>query len=185
RSSLAHASASDVTTTGVRARSFCLIGAAFGLGFIFGPVIGGLLGSVNLHLPFYAAAGLSLVNTAYGFFILPESLPADRRSPFSLARANPFSALLTLARHREIGNLVIVFALVVLAQLMLQTTWVLFTHFRFGWGTRDNGFALFCVGLVAAVVPGGFLWTLLRRFGDVRLALAGLATGTVAYALSW
>jgi DHA1 family tetracycline resistance protein-like MFS transporter len=181
--SVANAYASDVSTTEQRAKSFGLIGAAFGIGFIFGPVIGGLLGSVNLHLPFYAAAGLSLVNAAYGLFILPESLPSDRRSPFSFARANPFSALLTLARHREIGNLVIVFALVVLAQLMLQTTWVLFTHFRFGWGTRENGFALFCVGLVAAVVQGGLLGTLLRRFGNVRLALAGLATGTVAYVL--
>ena len=181
--SVANAYASDVSTTEQRAKSFGMIGAAFGLGFIFGPVIGGLLGSVNLHLPFYAAAGLSLVNAAYGFLILPESLPSDRRSPFSLARANPFSALLTLARHREIGNLVIVFALVVLAQLMLQTTWVLFTHFRFGWGTRENGFALFCVGLVAAVVQGGLLGPLLRRFGNVRLALAGLATGTVAYVL--
>ena len=181
--SVANAYASDVSTTEQRAKSFGLIGAAFGIGFIFGPVIGGLLGSVNLHLPFYAAAGLSLINAAYGFFILPESLPSDRRSRFSLARANPFSALLTLARHREIGNLVIVFALVVLAQLMLQTTWVLFTHFRFGWGTRENGFALFCVGLVAAVVQGGLLGTLLRRFGNVRLALAGLATGTVAYVL--
>jgi DHA1 family tetracycline resistance protein-like MFS transporter len=181
--SVANAYASDVSTADQRAKSFGLVGAAFGLGFIFGPVIGGLLGSVNLHLPFYAAAGLSLVNAAYGFFILPESLPSDRRAPFSLARANPFSALLTLARHREIGNLVIVFALVVLAQLMLQTTWVLFTHFRFGWGTRENGFALFCVGLVAAVVQGGLLGTLLRRFGNVRLALAGLATGTVAYVL--
>jgi DHA1 family tetracycline resistance protein-like MFS transporter len=181
--SVANAYASDVSTTEERAKSFGLIGAAFGLGFIFGPVIGGLLGSVNLHLPFYAAAGLSLVNATYGFFILPESLPADRRSPFSLARANPFSALLTLARHREIGNLVVVFALVVLAQLMLQTTWVLFTHFRFGWGTRENGFALFCVGLVAAVVQGGLLGTLLRRFGNVRLALTGLATGIAAYVL--
>jgi DHA1 family tetracycline resistance protein-like MFS transporter len=181
--SVANAYASDVSTTEQRAKSFGLVGAAFGLGFIFGPVIGGLLGSVNLHLPFYAAAGLSLVNAAYGLLILPESLPSDRRSPFSLASANPFSALLTLARHREIGNLVIVFALVVLAQLMLQTTWVLFTHFRFGWGTRENGFALFCVGLVAAVVQGALLGTLLRRFGKVRLALAGLATGTVAYVL--
>src|ERR1700694_1385289 len=168
--SVANAYASDVSTTEQRAKSFGMVGAAFGLGFIFGPVIGGLLGSVNLHLPFYAAAGLSLVNAAYGFFILPESLPSDRRSPFSLARANAFFALLTLARHREIGNLVIVFALVVLAQLMLQTTWVLFTHFRFGWGTRENGFALFCVGFVVAGVQGGLLVTLLPGLGQQPLA---------------
>jgi DHA1 family tetracycline resistance protein-like MFS transporter len=181
--SVANAYASDVSTAEQRARSFGLIGAAFGLGFIFGPMVGGLLGSVDLHLPFYAAAGLSMLNAAYGFFIVPESLPRDRRGAFSLAKANPFAALLTLARHREIGSLVIVFALVVLAQLMLQVSWVLFTHFRFGWGPRENGFALFCVGLVAAVVQGGLLGMLLKRFGNTRLALAGLATGTIAYVL--
>ena len=181
--SVANAYASDVSTAEQRAKSFGLIGAAFGLGFIFGPMVGGLLGSVNLHLPFYVAAGLALVNAVYGFFIVPESLPRDRRSPFSLAKANPFAALLTLARHREIGSLVLVFALIVLAQLMLQISWVLFTHFRFGWGPRENGFALFCVGLVAAVVQGGLLGMLLKRFGNTRLALTGLATGTVAYVL--
>jgi MFS transporter, DHA1 family, tetracycline resistance protein len=181
--SVANAYASDVTTAEQRAKSFGMVGAAFGLGFIFGPMVGGLLGSVNLHLPFYVAAGLSLVNAAYGFFVVPESLPRDRRSPFSFTKANPFAALLTLARHREIGSLVVVFALVVLAQLMLQISWVLFTHFRFGWGPRENGFALFCVGLVAAVVQGGLLGMLLKRFGNTRLALTGLATGTVAYVL--
>jgi len=181
--SVANAYASDVTLPEQRAKSFGLVGAAFGMGFIFGPVLGGLLGSVDLHLPFYVAAGLSLVNALYGFLVVPESLPRERRAPFSLAKANPFSALLALGRHREIGSLVVVFALVILAQLMLQTTWVLFTHFRFGWGPRENGFALFCVGLVATVVQGGLLGRLLRRFGEARLALWGLATGTVAYVL--
>ena len=181
--SVANAYASDVTSAEQRATSFGMVGAAFGLGFIFGPVIGGLLGGINLHLPFYAAAGLSLVNAVYGYFIVPESLPPDRRAAFTLAKANPFTALLTLARHREIGSLVIVFALIVLAQLMLQVSWVLFTHFRFGWGPRENGFAFFCVGMVAAVVQGGLLSMLLRRFGSTRLALTGIATGTVAYVL--
>ena len=179
---VANAYASDVSSPERRAASFGLIGAAFGLGFIFGPMVGGLLGEADLRLPFYAAAGLSLLNAAYGYFFVPESLPRDRRTGFSLARANPFSALVALARHREIGSLVVVFALVVLAQLILQTTWVLFTHFRFGWGPRENGFALFCVGLVATVVQGALLGSLLRRFGEVRIALAGLAVGTVAYA---
>src|SRR5437773_6244472 len=181
--SVANAYASDVTPPERRAKRFGLIGAAFGMGFIFGPMAGGLLGAIDLHLPFYAAAALSLINAAYGFLVVPESLPVERRAAFSIRRANPFAALLTLSRHREIGNLVIVFALVVMAQLMLQTTWVLFTHFRFGWGTRENGFALFCVGLVAAVVQGGLLGTLLRRFGNVRLALTGLTVGAIAYLL--
>jgi DHA1 family tetracycline resistance protein-like MFS transporter len=149
---VANAYASDVTPPERRAASFGLVGAAFGLGFIFGPMIGGLLGGVDLRLPFFAAAGLSLLNAAYGYLVVPESLPRERRTAFSLVRANPFTALVALARHREIGNLVVVFALVVLAQLMLQTTWVLYTHFRFDWGPRENGFALFCVGLVATVV---------------------------------
>lgn len=181
--SVANAYASDVTPPEKRARSFGLIGAAFGLGFIFGPMAGGLLGAIDLHLPFYAAAGLSLINACYGFFVVPESLPRERRTAFSLARANPFAALLTLSRHREIGSLILVFALIVLAHLILQTTWVLYTHFRFDWGPRENGFALFCVGLVATVTQGALLGPLLRRFGDVRLALAGLAVGTIAYVL--
>jgi DHA1 family tetracycline resistance protein-like MFS transporter len=181
--SVANAYASDVTPPERRAKSFGLVGAAFGLGFIFGPMAGGLLGSIDLHLPFYAAAALSLINACYGFFVVPESLPRERRARFSLARANPFAALLTLSRHREIGTLVIVFALVILAQLMLQTTWVLYTNFRFGWGPRQNGFALFLVGFVATVTQGALLGPMLRRFGDVRVALAGLAIGTVAYLL--
>jgi DHA1 family tetracycline resistance protein-like MFS transporter len=180
---VANAYASDVTPPERRATSFGLVGAAFGLGFIFGPMIGGLLGGLDLRLPFFAAAGLSLLNAAYGYFVVPESLPRERRTAFSLVRANPFTALVALARHREIGSLVVVFALVVLAQLMLQTTWVLYTHFRFDWGPRENGFALFCVGLVATVVQGALLGKLLRRFGEVRVALTGLAVGTVAYIL--
>ena len=180
---VANAYASDVSTAERRAAAFGLVGAAFGLGFIFGPMVGGLLGSIDLRLPFYAAAALSLVNATYGYFVVPESLPAERRRPFSIARANPLAALGALVRHREIGSLVIVFALIVLAQLILQVTWVLYTNFRFGWGTRDHGFALFCVGLVATIVQGALLKGLLKRFGEVKLALTGLAVGTVAYLL--
>jgi MFS transporter, DHA1 family, tetracycline resistance protein len=180
---VANAYASDVSSAERRAAAFGLVGAAFGLGFIFGPMVGGLLGSMDLRLPFYAAAGLSLLNAAYGYFMVPESLPRERRAAFSLARANPLAALSRLLRHREVGTLVVVFALVVLAQLILQVTWVLYTNFRFGWGTRDNGFALFCVGMVATVVQGVLLNKLLVRFGEVKLALSGLAVGTIAYLL--
>lgn len=180
---VANAYASDVTTAERRAAAFGLIGAAFGLGFIFGPMIGGFLGATDLRLPFYAAAALSLVNATYGYFVVPESLARERRTAFSIARANPLSALAKLLRHREIGNLVVVFALIVLAQLVLQVTWVLYTHFKFGWGPRDNGVALFCVGLVATIVQGGMLRRLLQRFGEVRLGMSALAVGTVAYVL--
>jgi DHA1 family tetracycline resistance protein-like MFS transporter len=181
--SVASAYASDVSGHDKRASSFGKIGAAFGLGFICGPMLGGLLGSVNLHLPFYVAAGLSAANLVYGYFMVPESLPAERRAPFVLARVNPFAALSRLLRRRDIRGLVIVYALTTFAQMMLHSTWVLYTTFRFDWTPRDNGLALFCVGLAASVVQAGLLAALLRRFGEVRLSLLGLASGAVTFVL--
>jgi DHA1 family tetracycline resistance protein-like MFS transporter len=181
--SVASAYASDISGHDKRASSFGKIGAAFGLGFICGPMLGGLLGSVNLHLPFYVAAGLSAANLVYGYFMVPESLPAERRAPFALARVNPFAALSRLLRRRDIRGLVIVYALTTFAQMMLHSTWVLYTTFRFDWTPRDNGLALFCVGLAAAVVQAGLLAALLRRFGEVRLSLLGLASGAVTFVL--
>jgi DHA1 family tetracycline resistance protein-like MFS transporter len=181
--SVASAYASDISGHDNRARSFGKIGAAFGLGFICGPMLGGLLGSVGLHLPFYVAAALSAANLVYGYFMVPESLPEERRTPFSLARVNPFAALSRLLRRRDIRGLVIVYALTTFAQMMLQATWVLYTTFRFNWTPRDNGIALFCVGVAAAGVQAGLLAVLLRRFGEVRLSLIGLASGAVTFVL--
>ncbi|HEX9390438.1 MAG TPA: TCR/Tet family MFS transporter [Usitatibacteraceae bacterium] len=181
--SVASAYASDVSTPENRAKSFGKIGAAFGLGFICGPMLGGLLGSINLHLPFYVAAGLCAVNFIYGYLMVPESLPREKRAAFSLARANPFSAIARLAGRRDIGGLIAVFALVTFAQVLLQTTWVLYTHFRFDWTPRDNGFALFCVGLSSAVVQAGLLGWLMKKFGEVRLSMLGLISGGITYVL--
>ncbi|MGZ8317374.1 MAG: MFS transporter, partial [Telluria sp.] len=181
--SVASAYASDISSHDDRAKSFGKIGAAFGLGFICGPMLGGLLGGVNLHLPFYVAAALSAANLVYGYFAVPESLPHSKRSPFSLARINPFSAILKLLRRKEIRGLVYVYTLMVFAQMTLQSTWVLFTTFRFDWTPRENGIALFCVGLAAAVVQAGLLGMLIRRFGEVRLALLGLMSGCITFVL--
>lgn len=182
--SVASAYASDVSTPENRAKSFGMIGAAFGMGFIFGPMLGGLLGSVNLHLPFYVAAAMCAANFVFGYFFVPESLPKDKRTSFSLARANPFSSLARLAKRPDIRGLVAVFALVTFAQIMQQTTWVLYTNFRFGWGPQDNGIALFCVGLTAAVVQAGLLGWLIKRMGEVKLSLVGLSSGMIIYALN-
>lgn len=179
--SVANAYASDITPPEQRAKAFGQIGAVFGVGFICGPMLGGLLGEIDLRLPFYAAATFSLLNAAYGFFLVPESLPADRRAPFSLAKANPFAALTKLAQQREIGSLVAVYALFQLAHMMLVQTWVLFTQFRFGWHAWENGLSLFCVGIVATAVGGFFLPRLLAYFGVERLALWGLASGIASY----
>jgi DHA1 family tetracycline resistance protein-like MFS transporter len=179
--SVASAYASDISTPDNRAKSFGKVGAAFGLGFICGPALGGLLGGVNVHLPFYVAGALSAANFIYGYFVVPESLPAGRRAPFKLARVNPFAALLRLVRRTDIRLLVVVFALVTFAQMMLQTTWVVYTNFRFDWTTGQNGAALFCVGISAAVVQAGLLGYLIKRFGEVRLSLMGLTSGCIVF----
>jgi DHA1 family tetracycline resistance protein-like MFS transporter len=181
--SVASAYAADISTHENRAKSFGKVGAAFGLGFICGPMLGGMLGSISLQLPFYVAAALGAANFAYGYFVVPESLAVENRKPFSLARINPFAALAKLARRVEIRGLVIVYALSALAQMMLQSTWVLYTTFRFNWTPFDNGVALFCVGLAAAVVQAGLLTVLMKRFGEVRLSLMGLASGCITFTL--
>jgi MFS transporter, DHA1 family, tetracycline resistance protein len=181
--SVASAYVADVTAPEQRAKAMGLIGAAFGIGFVFGPVLGGLLAGVDLRLPFYAAAGLALINVAYGYFVLPESLPKDRRAPFVLAKANPFSALKGLIELRAVGGLIWVFAMTMLAQFILQSTWVLFTTFRFGWSPTDNGISLFVVGIAAALVQGVLLGLLLKRMGERGTALLGMASGAIAFAL--
>ncbi|MYM74493.1 MFS transporter [Duganella sp. FT134W] len=181
--SVASAYASDISTPDNRAKSFGKIGAAFGLGFICGPMLGGLLGTVDLHLPFYVAGALSAANLVYGYLMVPESLPASRRAPFKLSKINPLAALAKLARRTDIRGLVVTYTLVTLAAMMLQTTWVLYTTFRFNWTPGQNGAALFCVGLTAAVVQAGLLGLLIKRFGEVRLAQLGMVSGTVTYLL--
>jgi DHA1 family tetracycline resistance protein-like MFS transporter len=173
----------DVTTPENRSRSFGLMGAVFGLGFICGPMIGGLLAANNLRLPYFAAAGLALLNWLNGYFILPESLPKDRRTPIDFKKVNPFSAILALTQVRGIGNLVLVYIFSVFGQFLLQTNWVLYTSFRFSWGPRENGISLFVFGIVSAVVQAGLLGVLLKKLGDTRTALAGMASSTVAYVL--
>jgi DHA1 family tetracycline resistance protein-like MFS transporter len=180
--SVANAYVADVTARENRARSLGLVGAAFGIGFILGPMIGGLLGHYDVRLPFLVAAALCMLNFAYGAFVVPESLPRDRRKPISLARVNPLAALYGLTRLRNVGLLVAVIALNNLAQFILHTTWVLYTEFRFGWGPRETGLSLFVVGVAAAVVQGGLLGLMLRKLGEQRAVLFGLASGTLAFA---
>lgn len=179
--STASAYASDISTPANRAKTFGMIGAAFGLGFICGPMLGGVLGSINYHLPFYVGAGLCFANAIFGFFFVKESLTKDKRSRFSFAKSNPFSSFRRLFARPDIGALIIVFALSAFAQVLQQTTWVLYTNFKFGWGPKENGIALFLVGLTAAVVQAGLLSTLIKRMGEVRLSLIGLLVASLIY----
>ena len=181
---VANAYVADITAPADRARRFGLLGAMFGLGFILGPVLGGLLGNIDLHLPFFVAGGLALLNLAYGFFVLPESLPKDRRTAFEWRKANPVAALKGLAELKGIGSLVVVLALSGLAQFVLHSTWVLYTSFKFGWGPLANGWSLFAVGVMSALVQGFLLKHLLRRFSPPRLVVMGLVSSSLCY-LAW
>ena len=179
---VANAYVADITPPQERARRFGLLGAMFGLGFILGPVMGGLLGAIDLRLPFFAAGSLALVNLLYGWFVLPESLPVESRRSFNWRTAlNPISALTELGRLGGIGRLVAVIACTALSQFMLYTTWVLYATFKFGWGPRENGWSLFAVGVMSALVQGVLLGRLLKRFSPQRLAIAGLVSSTLAY----
>jgi DHA1 family tetracycline resistance protein-like MFS transporter len=180
---VANAYVADITPPEERAKRFGMIGAMFGMGFILGPVIGGLLGSINLHLPFFVAGALALCNWLYGYFVLPESLPVERRHAFDWRKANPVGSLKALTKLRGVGSLVVVIGLAGLAQFTLHMTWVLYTHFKFGWGPQENGWSLFAVGIMSALVQGVLLGRLLKRFSAQRLAVLGLISSTIAYAL--
>ena len=181
--SVANAYVADITPPEDRARRFGLLGAMFGIGFILGPVVGGLLGGLDLRLPFWVAGTLALVNFAYGWIVLPESLPRERRRGVGWQAANPLASLRQLARLKGVGLLVGVLVCAGLAQFTLYTVWVLYTTFRFGWGPAENGWSLFAVGLVSALVQGVLLGRLLKRFTRERLALWGLASSTLAFLL--
>jgi len=181
---VANAYVADITPPAERARRFGLWGAMFGLGFILGPVLGGLLGNIDLRLPFFVAGALSLLNLAYGWFVLPESLAIQRRSAFEWRKANPVAALKGLAELKGIGPLVIVLGLSALAQFVLHSTWVLYTAFKFGWGPLENGWSLCAVGVMSALVQGFLLKHLLKRYSAQRLAVMGLVSSSLCY-LAW
>jgi len=179
---IANAYVADITPPEGRAKRFGLLGAMFGVGFILGPVMGGLLGAVSLRLPFFVAGSLALINLLYGYFVLPESLPARRRHAIHWRAANPVASLYGLTQLKGAGRLVAVVACSGLAQFVLYTSWVLYTTFKFGWGPLQNGWSLAAVGVVSAIAQGLLLGRLLKRFSPQRLAVIGLVSSTLAYA---
>ena len=177
---IANAYVADITPPELRAKRFGLLGAMMGLGFIIGPVMGGLLGAVTLQLPFLVAGVLAIVNLLYGYFVLPESLSDAQRKPFRWSAANPASALRALTRLKGVGSLVGVVIFSTLAQFVLYTCWVLYTTFKFGWGPLENGWSLAVVGVVSVVAQGFLLGPLLKRFSPQRLAVIGLVSSMLA-----
>jgi DHA1 family tetracycline resistance protein-like MFS transporter len=171
----------DVTPPDRRAASFGLLSAAFGLGFIVGPALGGLAGSVDPRLPFWVAAALSVANFLYGLLVLPESLPPERRARFEWRRANPIAALALLRQHAEVWPLAGVAFLSYWAHEALPSTYVLYTGFRFGWDERTVGLALAAMGVASVAVQGGLIRPVVARLGERRSLLLGITFGVGSF----
>jgi DHA1 family tetracycline resistance protein-like MFS transporter len=180
--STAFAYVTDVTKPEERAKPFGLISAAFGLGFVIGPAVGGWLGNMNLRFPFWAAAALSFGNVLYGYFVLPESLPPERRAKSAWHMANPLGSLRLLSSHTELAGLSVVNTLYYLAHNSLPSMWALYTEYRYTWSRRDVGLSLAVVGVCAAIVSGTLVGPFVKRFGERRSLLSGLLFGTIGFA---
>ncbi len=179
--STANAYIADVTPRERRAATFGMLGAAFGIGFVIGPALGGVLGGIDIRLPFWVAAGLAVTNFCYGFFVLPESLPKERRSPrFDFKTAHPIGTLKFLGRHRLVLGLALLVFLSQLAHYVLQSTFVLYTDFRYHWGPAQVGYVLALVGICSAFVQAWLTGKLAPRLGDRRLLLYGLLFGVLS-----
>ncbi len=179
--STANAYIADVSPPEQRAQNFGLIGAAFGLGFILGPVIGGLLGEYGPRVPFFAASALALCNAAYGLLILPETLPAAERRPFDPRRANPVGALAQMRRYPVIVGLFGAFVLYMIAHDANPATWSYYTMLKFGWTEREVGYSLGFVGLGVALVQGFLIRAALPRIGELRAVYFGFALMSLAF----
>ena len=173
--SAATAYIADVSPPEKRAGNFGLIGAAFGIGFIAGPALGGWLGDIHLRLPFFVAGGLTMLNWLYGLLILPESLAPENRRRFSWARANPVGSLLSLRRHPILYGLAATAFLMSVAHQVFPSTWVLYTGYRYGWSARQVGLSLAIVGVMAGVVQGGLTRHVVAALGERKTAVFGMS----------
>jgi MFS transporter, DHA1 family, tetracycline resistance protein len=171
----------DVTPPRLRASRFGLVGAMFGLGFVLGPALGGVLGAYGLRLPFLAAAGLAGTNVLYGLFVLPESLPVERRRPIEWRRANPLGSLRAVLADRNMSRLAVAWCCPWFALGALQSSFVLANQLRFGWDTRHNGMALALAGLGSAVVQGLLVRRIVPALGERRSAMIGSALTSCSY----
>lgn len=177
----------DISTNEDRAKNFGLIGAAFGVGFIIGPVIGGLLGHYGSRVPFYAAAVLCLINFLYGYFILPESLDQDHRRPFDWKRANPIGSLKFLGKHPEISTMVISLILIYIAGHAVQSNWNYFTMYLFNWDVKMVGISLGIIGFLVGLVQGLLIRWINPKIGNERSIYYGLllyAIGMLLFAFA-
>ncbi len=173
----------DISTPKNRAKNFGMIGAAFGLGFIIGPVIGGLLGQYGSRIPFYATAVLCLLNFLYGYFILPESLSKDNRREFNLKRANPIGAFLNLKKYPNLIGLVVATFILYVASHAVQSNWSYFTMYQFNWDEKMVGISLGVVGLLVGLVQGVLMRWINPKLGNEKSIYFGLALYTISMSL--
>jgi len=179
----ANAYMADVSTPDTRARNFGLVGAAFGLGFVLGPAMGGLLASIGPRVPFFVAACVVMLNVLWGLFVLPESLPPERRRSFVRRDLNPLAGLRHLRLHPILPGLAVVFLLMAFAQRGLESVWVLYTGWRYGWDELENGLSLAVVGIAGVIVQGGLVRRIVPRLGEPRALVLGLVLQVVALTL--
>jgi DHA1 family tetracycline resistance protein-like MFS transporter len=179
--SAAMAYIADVSPPEKRAANFGIVGAAFGIGFIAGPALGGLLGEYNLRLPFIVAGVLTLLNWLYGYFVLPESLAPENRRAFSWKRSNPVGALLAFREHAAALELAATYFILQLAHQALPGTWVLYTAYRYGWSPTQTGLSLAVVGLTSGLVQATVTRRVVAKFGEKKTILAGMTIATLAY----
>ncbi len=180
----ANAYIADVTEPAKRAQAFGMIGAAFGLGFIIGPVFGGWLGEIDLRYPFWGAAVLALCNFAYGWFVLPESLPRDKRTThFDWSHANPLGSLKMLKRYPQVFGLAAVVLLINLAHYVYPSVFVLYADYRYGWGPQAVGWVLAVVGVFSVIVNAVLVKRAVAAWGERRTLMIGLLCGTVGFAV--
>jgi MFS transporter, DHA1 family, tetracycline resistance protein len=181
--SAASAYIADVSPPEKRAANFGLIGAAFGIGFIAGPALGGWLGSYSLKLPFLVAGGLTLLNWLYGYFVLPESLAPENRRAFSWKRSNPVGSLLALQRYPIVLGLTGTYFLINIAHSVFPATWVLYTSHRYHWSPTETGLSLAVVGLMAGLVQGGLTRVIVGKFGERKTAVFGMCVWVISFTL--
>lgn len=179
----ANAYIADITDAEHRAKNFGMLGAAFGLGFIVGPSLGGLLAEYGTRVPFFVSAGLTLVNWLYGYVILPESLRPENRRKFSWKRANPIGTLRQLNRNAVIIGLVIAMFVVFIAAHATHTTWTYFTMEKFGWSAKDVGLSLGFVGIMVSIIQAGLVRSITRRFGSEKTLYLGLIFNAIGLGL--
>ena len=179
--STATAFIADISNPEEKAARFCLIGAAVGIGFGLGPLIGGLLAEFGTRAPFYAAAVIAGANTVFGYFVLPETVNDRIRRPFEWRRANPLGALMQLNKLPGIGKMVLIFLLYQVAFWVYPSVWAYFTQARFGWGPGMIGVSLASFGIAMAVVQGGLIRIILRYLGDRGTVIYGLVFNGFAF----